>query len=504
MQPLISAAHLKRRDVGAGARLVKVLLISDSLGAPIHPRGIFNYSISLVEMLKAAHCGVDLVVEGSAEYGVEGGFGELEAKAPQAVNAARLTEIHRYFNQSRLGFLWSFKPTKMPLLAKYRPRLLRLWIALRERANYRPNVSVKNDPQALDFVPDKSRHLTLFDNLIVKHNFYSSSMSRANLGLAPPWIDASGYDLVIVDTPHFIKINGVGPDRILTILHDLIPLRDPAMESRWRHLFLRKLETTLAMGSALVFVSRYTQTSFHFAFPNHKAPREYILYPAIRRNLLSADVPLREYDIRSMFAGAAVDSGEVRGKKRKRNGALLPPGFDASLPYFVTATSDEPRKNISTLVRAFYGRLRGRANLVILGEIDARRHIPAPDANVGFPGYVSDDDKVDCFRHAQGVVFASLSEGFGIPIVEGAVLGRPVLCSDIEVFREVAGADAFYFDPRHPASIAGAVVAVLADPAAARERAAALHRSVIARFSQAAVGESLRAALADLTGGVRG
>jgi len=457
-------------------------------------------------MLKTANMVVDLVVEGSADYSLEGRFGELEANAPEAVNAARLAEIHRYFNQTRLGFRWSFKDSKFAFFANHGRRFIKLWIALRERLNYRPHVRVKNDPQAIDFVPAKSEHLTLFDHLLVKHNFYSSSMSRANLGLAPPWLDASGYDLAIVDTPHFIRINGIERSRIITILHDLIPLRDPAMESKWRSLFLRKLETTLAMRSNMVFVSRHTQKSFHLAFPNHKAPREYILYPAIRRNLLSVQgAPLSNYDVRSMFAGQApaeeADSRRIKRKKHKRAGATPPPGYDPSLPYFVTATSDEPRKNIPALVRAFYDRLRGRANVVILGEINAGRHVPAPDANVYFPGYVSDDEKVDCFRHAHGVVFASLSEGFGIPIVEGAVLMAPVLCSDIEVFREVAGADAFYFDPRSPASIARAVEEVLADPAAARERAAALHRSVISRFSQEAIGENLRAALADVAAG---
>ncbi len=73
------------------------------------------------------------------------------------------------------------------------------------------------------------------------------------------------------------------------------------------------------------------------------------------------------------------------------------------------------------------------------------RYDPGPDANVHFPGYVSDAEKFAYFRGARGVVFASLSEGFGIPIVEGAVMGLPVLCSDIEVFREVAGEDAYLF-----------------------------------------------------------
>ena len=150
------------------------------------------------------------------------------------------------------------------------------------------------------------------------------------------------------------------------------------------------------------------------------------------------------------------------------------------------------------MARAFAQYLRGRANIVILGEIDVRRYDLDDAANVYFAGYVSDARKVDFFRAARGIVFASLSEGFGIPIVEGAVMDLPVLCSDIEVFREVAGDDALYFDPRQPASLAHAVETALADPEATKARAAALRRSVLDRFSQAAVGRNVRGALLEL------
>ena len=153
--------------------------------------------------------------------------------------------------------------------------------------NYRPNIPVQNDLSQIDFVPPKSEHLNLFDNLIVKQGFYSSSMSRANLGLPPPVIDVAGYDLAIVDTPHFIKVQGIAPDRILAVVHDLIPLRDPTMDANWRNLFMRKLDATLALGSNLVFVSRCTQRAFRASFPRHAAPREFIFYPAIRRSLMA-------------------------------------------------------------------------------------------------------------------------------------------------------------------------------------------------------------------------
>src|SRR5262249_14177461 len=56
-----------------------------------------------------------------------------------------------------------------------------------------------------------------------------------------------------------------------------------------------------------------------------------------------------------------------------------------------------------------------------------------------------------------GVVIPSFAEGFRIPLIEGAALGRPVFCSDIPVFREIGGDDPFYFEPHDAGSIASAI-----------------------------------------------
>ncbi len=488
---------------------LKVLYVSDSLGAPIHPRGIFNFSLSLVEMLNELGARVDLVVEGGAGFGLEGRFGAFASQAPDAVNAVRLAEVHRYFSFGVFRFRWNFRSRRYRLMfAAVRP-LLRLWIAARDLTSSRKGTMVENNPSQVDFVPEKSQHLNLFANLMVKRGFYSSSMSRANLNMACPVLDAAGYDLVITDTPHFVRIEGVPRERLLTVVHDLIPLRDPTMDAEWRYLFIRKLQASMAMGGNLSFVSRYTQADFRSAFPNHAAPREFVLPPAIRRRLMrdgEAAVAARGDRLPDLVAFKRERSEEdaAKAKKKKKSKKTdpsqrgRPAGFDPSLPYFITAASDEPRKNIGALVRAFYESLRGRANVVILGEINARRYDPGPDSNVWLPGYVSEADKLNLFRNARGAVFASLSEGFGIPIVEGAVMGLPVVCSDIEVFREVAGDDAYFFDPRSPASLARAVEDVLLDPAGAAERARALRERALARFSQAAVSANLRIALAEI------
>lgn len=60
-------------------------------------------------------------------------------------------------------------------------------------------------------------------------------------------------------------------------------------------------------------------------------------------------------------------------------------------------------------------------------------------------------DAQDCelrelYRHARSLVYASFAEGFGLPLVEAAHHGAPVIASDIPVFREIGGETASYFD----------------------------------------------------------
>jgi glycosyltransferase involved in cell wall biosynthesis len=60
-------------------------------------------------------------------------------------------------------------------------------------------------------------------------------------------------------------------------------------------------------------------------------------------------------------------------------------------------------------------------------------------------------------------IFPSQLEGFGLPLLEAQANGAPVVCSDIPVFREVAGEAALFFDPRLAESLAETVARVLED-----------------------------------------
>ncbi len=66
------------------------------------------------------------------------------------------------------------------------------------------------------------------------------------------------------------------------------------------------------------------------------------------------------------------------------------------------------------------------------------------------------------YDHSAAVLCASFAEGFGLPIVEAARRGRPVICSDIAVFREVGGDGAAYFRANDPEALTGCLRGFLA------------------------------------------
>lgn len=68
---------------------------------------------------------------------------------------------------------------------------------------------------------------------------------------------------------------------------------------------------------------------------------------------------------------------------------------------------------------------------------------------VDFPGYVTEEQKIELFKGAKAFIFLSDNEGFGIPLLEAGVNRIPVLCSEIPVFHEVLTEDFGVFVDNH-------------------------------------------------------
>ena len=132
-----------------------------------------------------------------------------------------------------------------------------------------------------------------------------------------------------------------------------------------------------------------------------------------------------------------------------------------------------PHKNHATLFtarRLAQAELGRPLPLILVGaEVDgrdpwARVISPADRADgVRHLGYVPESDLPALFELSRALVFPSLFEGFGMPVLEAMRTGCPVLCSALPSLREIAADAAWYFDPTSPKALAAGIVDVWAD-----------------------------------------
>jgi glycosyltransferase involved in cell wall biosynthesis len=146
----------------------------------------------------------------------------------------------------------------------------------------------------------------------------------------------------------------------------------------------------------------------------------------------------------------------------------------------VSATN--PHKNIGRLLEAF-AQLNGGGEgggegpgggadtaLVIAGafspnrtELEQLAHRLAIETRVRFLDWLSEEDLDGLYGLADGVVYPSLMEGFGLPVLEAMQRGVPVACSNVSAVGEVAGDAAELFDPFNVGAIVHALDKLLND-----------------------------------------
>jgi glycosyltransferase involved in cell wall biosynthesis len=166
-----------------------------------------------------------------------------------------------------------------------------------------------------------------------------------------------------------------------------------------------------------------------------------------------------------------------------------------------------PYKNLAALVRALAALEADDVALVLCGspsDHSAELQALADRLGVGdrlrVTGWVSDADLEGLYEMAACVALPSLSEGFGLPVLEAMARGVPVACSDASALKEVAGDSARLFDPHDPEEVAAAIASLLDDRRLAeelvrrgRERAAGFTWERAARETVAVYREALGA-----------
>ena len=91
-------------------------------------------------------------------------------------------------------------------------------------------------------------------------------------------------------------------------------------------------------------------------------------------------------------------------------------------------------------------------------------------------GAVPDATLVQAYQRADALIFPSLIEGFGFPVLEAMAAGCPVVCTNVTSLPEVGGDAALYFAPDDPATAAGHLRKLLSDPSLKATMVAAGHR----------------------------
>ncbi len=124
--------------------------------------------------------------------------------------------------------------------------------------------------------------------------------------------------------------------------------------------------------------------------------------------------------------------------------------------YFIYIGNIRPRKNLPAILQAFkaFGKNHPDYLLLIAGKRDMNFNALEKSAaamglteKVVFLGFVSPAEKTVLLKEARALIFVSLYEGFGLPLLEAQISGTPVLASDTSSLPEIAGDSALLVNP---------------------------------------------------------
>jgi glycosyltransferase involved in cell wall biosynthesis len=136
--------------------------------------------------------------------------------------------------------------------------------------------------------------------------------------------------------------------------------------------------------------------------------------------------------------------------------------------YIIAIGTIHPRKNYARLAQALKKLAIDDLQLVIVGKKgwlyeSLMREIKCSGLPIVFLDYVAADELPALISGAKLLIFPSLHEGFGLPILEAQASGVPVVCSDSSSLLEVAGNGAIFFDPSNVDAMADAIWRGLSD-----------------------------------------
>jgi glycosyltransferase involved in cell wall biosynthesis len=253
--------------------------------------------------------------------------------------------------------------------------------------------------------------------------------------------------------------------------------------------------------------------------PRLRCPVVATVHDVLPLTFYRTDLPLRlrafyRWNLRRAVRASSVvtvsvqsrdDIARLTGTDRERvavipNGVDFPPNVDSAVlsrlrispPYLLFAGSYEPRKNLAATLDAYREVVRAGKPHQLVAIVERQSgHAAAIHERIRELGLedrvrllhsVAESDLRAVYTQAEMVLFTSLAEGFGLPPVQAAACGVPVVASDLPVLREILGTNGEFVDPRDPEGMAAAVLRLSDDEPRRRELGAG-GPAVARRFS---------------------
>lgn len=246
---------------------------------------------------------------------------------------------------------------------------------------------------------------------------------------------------ILMPNPNMIALRST--TKLTLVIHDLSPILMPEMYS-WKaqlwHRFIN-LPKLIHRADKLIAVSEFTKQTL---INELRVPSEKI------------SVAKLGVDHERFHANLDIDQ-----LRSVRNRYGLPGEF---ILYLGTL---EPRKNIGRLIQAFE-QLAGDAHLVIAGKLGWRYNQifelinqSPKQKRIHYLGYVPEVDKPGLLKLASVLAWPSLYEGFGLPPLEAAAVGTPVVTSNLTSLPEVMADSALLVNPYNIEEIAHALEVLL-------------------------------------------
>ena len=275
-------------------------------------------------------------------------------------------------------------------------------------------------------------------------SFYDSPIYSLQEQFGVPW-NCRQSDLLHV--PHY-NVPLVWNKKLVVTIHDTTHLENPA--SYAASIYARPmLRAAVKKADAIITVSETAKKRLIdcVSAPEHKF---HVIY-------LGVDPAFRP--------GSKIEARRKLGEDFPTGSLLLAGG------------NSRPHKNLANLILAFEMAARSlppdwKLLLVSDGADKLLKPTQFHQERILIKSDVAEEQLRLLYQAADAFIMPSLNEGFGLPVIEAMASGLPVLCADIDVFREVAADAAHYFDPRDNALMSRAIVELLSNADCLRTLAA--------------------------------